>query len=279
MPGGPSCTQQSPLIDTHTHTQPLTSAMKEAMASTGEPGPKKGYSSAVYYFAGATGALTAALLPFMVVPWLPMRRFGALPYMHTPRKKLDLLFQELLSRHGAAAKASSPRAPPPKRFIDLGSGLGEAVIEAHKHGFEAQGVELNPTLFLMSSLNALRQAGPLAFVQQPRLGFALANMWSVQLQDYDVIMAYGVQSSMARLTQKMANEAKHGAVVVLYRFRLDLPVAEARVGGGRRPGVGGDGKEEGDRSKVPMTDAVIRLEETAEELAIYKVYRESKEKA
>lgn len=247
------------------------------MASNNGPGPDKSYSSAVYYLAGATGALTAALLPFMVVPWLPKRRFGALPYMHTPRKKLDLLFQELLPRHGAAAKASSPRAPPPKRFIDLGSGMGEAVIEARRHGFEARGVELNPTLLLLSSLNALWQAGPLAFVQQPRLGFSLANMWSAHLQDYDVIMAYGVQSLMARLTQKLRREAKHGAVVVLYRFRLDLPAAESRDGGGRRPGGGEDGEEEGDRSKVPMTDAVIRLEDTAEELAIYKVYRESKD--
>lgn len=236
----------------------------------------------------------AALAPFMIVPWLPKRRFGALPYMHTPRKKIDRLFGELLPRHasstpGAGAGAGARR--PPKRFIDLGSGMGEAVIEAKRRGYEARGVELNPTLFLLSTFNALVQAGPLAFLQQPRLGFALRNMWHVDLHNYDVIMVFGVQSLMARLTAKLRDEAKDGAVVVLYRFHLELPAADEEAAsfsagkGGEGPARAGSTAAclEEDEEEKELTagtassgGAVIRLEEAVDELSVYKVYRDGR---
>lgn len=262
-----------------------------------------GSSKVVWYLAGTTGALTAALLPFLVVPWLPKRIFGALPYMHTPRKKLETLF-ELLPRHVSSTPAvaasaaggpstwsnrSSTRAQQqqqrhqqqrPKRFIDLGSGMGEAVIESWKRGYDARGIELNPTLFLLSSFNALRQAGPRAFFGQPRLAFSLGNMFSAKLDEFDVVMMFGVQSLMPRLTKKLQSECKDGAVVVLYRFRLDLPAADE--GKGQTSGAGGDA----DASSTVPDDgesgaaggaggAVIRVEEAAEELTVYKVYRDN----
>ena len=103
--------------------------------------------------------------------------------MHTPRAKIEALFRKTLPRH--VAPSASPGR---RRFIDLGSGLGEAVIEARRHGYEATGVELNPTLYLLSVINALRYAGPLAFLRQPRLALRLGNMWSIDLEEYDVIM-------------------------------------------------------------------------------------------
>lgn len=227
-------------------------------------------ASAVMYFGGATAVGLLALLPFMVVPWLPKQKFGALPYMHTPQRKLRILFEQLLPRHVRTSPATSRQ--PPKRFIDLGSGMGEAVIEARKRGFEAHGVELNPTLFVLSSLNALWRAGPLAFFRRPRLSFSMSNMWSLRLGGYDVIMVFGVQSLMGRLTHKLRDEAKDGAVVVLYRFQLDLPDENQR----EKDNGGVDDVKLVDQGS--QEDVQIKLVEAAEELSIYKLSRPRKEK-
>lgn len=227
-------------------------------------------ASAVMYLGGATAVATLALLPFLVVPWLPKHKFGALPYMHTPQRKLRVLFDQLLPRHVRTSPSTGQQ--PPKRFIDLGSGMGEAVIEARKRGFEARGVELNPTLRLLSSLNALWCAGPLAFVQRPRLSFSMSNMWSLQLGEHDVIMVFGVQSLMGRLTHKLRDEAKDGAVVVLYRFQLDVPDESQR----KKKDAGVDDVKLVDQGS--QEDVLIELVEAAEELSIYKVSRPRKEK-
>lgn len=156
------------------------------------------------------------------------------------------------------------------KFMDLGSGMGEAVVEARLRGFEARGIELNPTLFLLSSANALWQLGPGAFVRQPRLAFRCGNMFAIDLRSYDVVMMFGVQPLMPRLTRKLEREAKDGAIVVLYRFQLDLPEGQQdapasapaldSVPTGAADGKAGGGVE-------------IRLVEAADELSIYKVHR------
>lgn len=180
----------------------------------------------IWYVAGVTGLLTCATLPFLVVPWLPKQVFGALPCefyclsympssclfgipitsdkrqttdMHTPSRKIQALFRKTLPRYtskpphfsssaGTSSTTREGEALKKKKFIDLGSGLGEAVIEARRQGYEAKGVELNPTLFLLSIVNAMRHFGPVAFLKHPRLTFNLGNFWSVGLHDYDVIM-------------------------------------------------------------------------------------------
>jgi hypothetical protein len=240
-------------------------------------------STVVWYLGGATAALTVALAPFLIVPWLPKRLYGALPYMHVPRQKLVTLFQ-MLPRHVQRAyphthtrpqqqqqQQQQQQRPRPLKFIDLGSGMGEAVLEARSKGFEARGVELNPTLYLLSSLNALFRVGPLAFVQQPP--FSFGNMFCVNLREYDVIMVFGVQSLMGRLTQKIRAEAKHGAVVVLYRFCLEQPAAAAAgKKGARALEAGAAGL--GDRGAGGQGLSVeIKLVEAADELSIYKVHR------
>lgn len=251
---------------------PLYNGREEASSSA-----KPDQGRIFWYLGGVTAVATVALLPFLAIPWLPKRKFGALPYMNTPRSKLELLFNQMLPRHvaGSAAAPSTPGAPrlrhqqqqqmppqgKPKRFIDLGSGMGEAVIEARKRGYEARGVELNPTLLLLSSMAAMRRLGPLAFVQQPRVSFKMHNMFSVPLHQYDVIMVFGVQSLMSRLTDKIRAEAQDGAVVVLYRFQLDVPPREAEAVGAKAA------------SALEAQGAQIELVENAEELSIYKVYR------
>lgn len=72
--------------------------------------------TALWGLATTTAAASLALLPFLIVPWLPKRAFGALPYQQTPKHAiLDAL--ALLQASEAPALCQRPRS-----FIDLGSG-------------------------------------------------------------------------------------------------------------------------------------------------------------
>jgi hypothetical protein len=74
-------------------------------------------------------AVLAFTAPFIIVPWLPRKLFGALPFYATsPRRVANLL-------------AALPPAytAPGRRFVDLGSGDGVAVIAAAKRGMVGTG--------------------------------------------------------------------------------------------------------------------------------------------
>lgn len=190
------------------------------------------------------------LLPFLVVPML--KRKGSLPYMNVPQHKIITLFQRVLPRHLAA------QTQRPRRFVDLGHGFGEAVLSATQHGYVATGVELNPTLYLLSVCNAWRQGVFVPFDKRARLVWG--DLWKreVRLGEQDVVMMFGVAGLMGRLTAKVRAEAKDDALVVLYRFQLSLPPAM-----GERT----DKKDERD----------IELLEVADEWSVYRVQGRRKE--
>jgi hypothetical protein len=94
--------------------------------STGNVGGEDGWSRSrkvgllwPYALGAGVGLACVATMPFLIVPWLPLKVFGALPYMHTPQKKLDALFTRVLPRLRPATQESSAA-----RFLDLGSGAG-----------------------------------------------------------------------------------------------------------------------------------------------------------
>jgi hypothetical protein len=86
--------------------------------------------------------------PFFVVPWLPRRVFGGLPYYATSPRRVRRLLAALPPSHTAPGRA----------FVDLGSGDGVAVFAAAERGMRAYGVELNMSLVAVSKL-AARQKG------------------------------------------------------------------------------------------------------------------------
>lgn len=216
--------------------------------------------------AGATGLVVISTLPFLIVPML---RKNALPYMNTPISKIKKLFRSTLPRHirrppvAAVAASSSPpplpQSPPPLRFMDLGHGMGEASIEAALQGYKATGIELNPTLFMLSIFNAWRHR--LFVPLDPRLNLLMGNLWKLKLHEQDVIMLFGVQSFMERLQVKVKAEAKDDALVVLYRFQLPLTKSKKSNREGNR-------KEEEEEA-----GAEIELLEVADEMSIYRVKR------
>lgn len=171
-------------------------------------------SKILYTFGATVGTMGAIALPFMIVPWLPRSRFGALPYMNTSIRRVEAML-----KHPAINKKLEQNKK--TMFTDLGSGDGVAVLAAAKKGMVAHGYELNPWLVLYSRLKALiHGVGPLYLRPSYNLRrlkatlgvnsasrrvedhgkatFYLRNLWSVDLSSYDVIMVFGVQSFMDR---------------------------------------------------------------------------------
>lgn len=172
----------------------------------------------LYGVGTAIGSMCVVTLPFMIIPWLPRKHFGALPYMHTSKRRIDMMLShsriqqvklEKQKRHYKAA------------FADLGSGDGIAVLAAAHRGFISHGYELNPWLVLYARTKAVLQGvGPTwlrpsltyrklasKLTNRPltqrekdfgRAKFYLRNLWKVDISPYDVIMVFGVQSFMHR---------------------------------------------------------------------------------
>lgn len=171
-----------------------------------------------------TGAALAGavllVVPFFVVPWLPRRMYGALPWLPTSARRVHALLDRV---------PPAVRAPPGRRaaFLDLGSGDGEAVLVAAARGMAAAGVELNPSLVAISRLRAWR-AG---VSSQPRAdadagagpgsaSFSLGNLLDAPVGRYDVIFVFGVVPLMPRIAAKLAAEARPGAWVAAHKFPL-----------------------------------------------------------
>lgn len=247
-------------------TAGISSARPHPSIATSPPSSSSS-SFLLYGAAGAVGLLTLASLPFLVVPML---KGNALPYMNIPLAKYKNLFDKTLPRHLKRRRPGSP----PLQFIDLGHGFGEAVVSATQRGYIATGVELNPTLYLLSIWNLWRHR--LWWPFDARVRLVCGDMWKQDLRfaEQDVILMFGVQSLMARLTAKVQAEAKHDALVVLYRFQLTLPSSSSST-------VAGAGEEEGGRSGLKgnnnnnkKPDAEIELlEVSGEEFSVYRVHR------
>lgn len=187
----------------------LSSALPPVAHPASDPGIGRRYG--VLAACGGTFLLvTAALAPFHVVPWLPRRIFGALPWMPTSARRVNRALDALPASFTQRGK----------RFVDLGSGDGVAVIAAAERGMVAHGVELNPTLVALSRFLAWRRASAATF--------ELGNMFAHKLASYDVIMVFGVVPLMPRIGAKIEAEATGPVCVVSHKFPLPSDPWDAR---------------------------------------------------
>ena len=145
------------------------------------------------------GAVTLTA-PFLIVPWLPRKVFGALPWLATGPVRC------------AAMLDAIPSAVRGARFIDLGSGDGEAVLAAARRGMLAHGVELNPVLVALSRWRAAREGLSCTF----RSG----NLFDEDVRNADVVFVFGVPPLMARIGDKLAAELPERAWVLTHKFPL-----------------------------------------------------------
>ncbi|GMH72207.1 hypothetical protein TrST_g785 [Triparma strigata] len=178
-----------------------------------QPPPQSKSKYLFYGLTAVTVSSTLFLLPFIVTPALPRKLYGALPYQNTPSKHIKTALK-LINNRIATNPPPNPTSLPPKKlkFVDLGSGAGEATILASFSNFDALGVEINPSLLLYSRAASVVSRSPCRFKS--------LNLINLPFQDYDVLFMFGVKPLIEQLKPKLISEVRIGGLVCLYRFKL-----------------------------------------------------------
>ena len=156
--------------------------------------------------------------------------------MSTPRRKvLDALKVIAKRRSGEAGTKSlmmesrgmmsnpnttAGRALPPQqlRYYDLGSGDGETVLGAASIGWRSTGIELNSTLWALSSLR--RWFSPSSIRNSSN--FVKGDFWQYSIRDADAVMIFGVKPLMPQIASKIGQECQPGTFIMSYRFHVPL---------------------------------------------------------
>lgn len=177
-----------------------TDELQLEMAALPSAGSKPKLTRTGKILLGVTGAtfvaVTAITTPFVV----PALRKICLPYVPATTEQV----QNVLSVLGGHAKG--------RRLIDLGSGDGRIAIEAARHGFCAEGIELNPWLVLFSRYRARREG------LHRDTKFHTRDLWKHDLSSYDDIVVFGVDCMMEPLRLKLVQEMGDTCRVVACRF-------------------------------------------------------------
>ena len=163
-------------------------------------------SSKLHVAVGATVAVMGATLA-LTAPFVVLKT--PLPYMATPAHKIQRALQFL--------PAKSKRGT----FVDLGSGDGEAVYQAHLAGFDKViGYELNWTLWGLSQVRRLFFWGPQA---RRSTQIYCRDLFASSLsEDTTAVMVFGVTPLMKPLSIKLARETCPGVHVLSYRFPIPI---------------------------------------------------------
>ena len=99
-----------------------------------------------------------------------------------------------------------------KKAVDLGAGDGRLIIALAEKGIEAHGFEINP--FLVSEAQKkIKEAG-----LEERAFMHFKNLWNENLEEFDVVVVYGMWHMMKKLEKKLDKELKPGAIVVSNYF-------------------------------------------------------------
>lgn len=96
-------------------------------------------------------------------------------------------------------------------YIELGCGDGRLLAAAAKRGARAIGYEINPLLWLTARIRTVR------YHKLVRVRFA--NCWRADISRADVVMAFLVPRTMAKLEHK-ARELPIKARLISYVFKL-----------------------------------------------------------
>jgi ribosomal protein L11 methylase PrmA len=118
------------------------------------------------------------------------------------------------------AKAMCKLAKIDKKDViyDLGSGDGQALLEAAKLGARGVGIEIDPFRAWISKI-VFRLNGVDKKIKVER-----KNFFSADLSQASVIFAYLVPKTLARLKPKFLKELKPGTRIVTFVYKIDLPL-------------------------------------------------------
>jgi hypothetical protein len=154
-------------------------------------------------FALAVAATVIGALSFGFGPFLsPALRRHAAPYIPAN--------ESLVSKLVKAADHLKP-----SRTIDLGSGDGVIALSLAENGHRCDGVEMNRWLQIASKFRAHRRGA------SDSAKFYCSDLWRFNVSKYDAVVFVGVQSMMAPLERKLADELDDDAVVLCGRFPLE----------------------------------------------------------
>ncbi|XP_078125960.1 adenine nucleotide translocase lysine N-methyltransferase [Sander vitreus] len=121
------------------------------------------------------------------------------PYIPASKAQVDHVMTLLRGRKGG--------------LVDLGSGDGRIVLEAHRQGFTpAVGYELNPWLVLMARFHAWR-AG-----HHEKVSYRREDLWKVDLTECKNVTVFLAPSVLSLLQQKLEAELPDDALMVAGRF-------------------------------------------------------------
>lgn len=123
------------------------------------------------------------------------------PYIPASKTQVDNVMKLLRGRQGS--------------LVDLGSGDGRIVLEAHRRGFTPTiGYELNPWLVRMARFHAWR-AG-----HHEKVLYRQEDLWKVDLSECKNVTVFLAPSVLSLLQQKLQAELPDDAIVVAGRFPL-----------------------------------------------------------
>ncbi len=125
--------------------------------------------------------------------------FIGAPYVPSRKHDTESLFDELQLRKGSIV-------------IDLGSGDGKVLAAAAKKGYKAIGYELNPFLWIVSSIRLRKY---------PNAKVLLGNFWSADISKAGLVFIFSAEPFMQRLYDKFKTQLKSGAYVASYGFSFD----------------------------------------------------------
>jgi hypothetical protein len=189
--------------------------------STATSEPKKNESRFGFYSAVGIAALaiggSIAAIPFLT----PAMRRHALPYIPATPKQISNVFKAIRTyREANNLSYLNPSKTNQVKLIDLGSGDGRIVVAAAKKGYQATGVELNAILVAYSKIKSYtdwsnKTDNPDVKLTRPQ--FQRADLWKINMREYDLIVIFGVQEMMKDLATKLKEEMKSTSLIVSCR--------------------------------------------------------------
>ena len=159
----------------------------------------------------------------LTMPFVMMQFKSPLPFMSTPRRKVVDALNNISRRREVANYPTSISkqnvAGNQPRYYDLGSGDGETVLGAASMGWRSTGIELNATLWTISSIRRW-------FFSSSEIrassNFIRGDFWEHNISDADAVMIFGVTPLMPKIATKIAEECKPGTFILSYRFHVPI---------------------------------------------------------
>ncbi len=121
------------------------------------------------------------------------------PYLPTMNKQIDSAFDILELKKGDT-------------LIELGSGDGKILISAARKGYKAIGYELNPVLFLLSTIRA--------FPYRKNIKIYCRNFWNIELPQADAIYTFLLKRQMERLDNKLKKYIFKPVKLASFAFKI-----------------------------------------------------------